>query len=117
MMYIYSTLSADVVYSTDAGEVLVHGGANIPDKHLLTPYGKVTRVTDDEYAALERNHLFKTHKENGYITADKHKTDADHAAAAMNGRDMSAPDTEESLISSDSTIEKIKDGVITRKAK
>jgi len=49
--------------------------------------------------------------------ADKNKTDADHAAAAMNGRDESAPDTAESLIADDDTIESIKDGVIKRKAK
>jgi len=79
-MYIYSTLSADVVYTTEAGDIFIAGGANIADKHMLTPYGKVTSVTDDEYAALDKHYLFKLHEQNGFIMADKNKTDADHAA-------------------------------------
>lgn len=116
-MYIYSTLSADMNYSTVAGEIFIAGQANIPDKHLLTAYGKVTNITDDQYEALKGNHLFNLHVDNGFIMADKNETDADHAAAAMQGRDQSAPDTEESLLASDDTIEKIDKGVITRKAK
>lgn len=116
-MYIYSTLSADMIYSTTAGDVFIAGQANIPDKHLLTPYGKVTTVTDEQYEGLKGNHLFQLHESNGFIMADKHKTDADNAATSMTGRDDSAPDTEASLMASDDTIEKVKDGVITRKAK
>lgn len=116
-MYIYSTLSADVVYTTLAGDILIHGGANIPDKHLLTPYGKMTKISDDQYAALKDHEVFKTHVANGFIRADKHKEDAEKVASDMTGRDESAPDTEESLMAGDPEIEEVKDGVIKRKAK
>lgn len=116
-MYIYSTLSADVVYTTLAGDILIHGGANIPDKHLLTPYGKVTKVTDEQYEALKKVEVFKTHVENGFIRADKNKEDAEKVASDMTGRDESAPDTEESLMAGDPDVEEVKDGVIKRKQK
>ncbi len=116
-MYIYSTLSTDVSYNTKMGEILIAGGANIPDQHLLTPYGKVTKVTDDQYAALQEVEVFRTHVDNGYIRADKNKEDAEKVAADMTGRDASAPDTEESLMAGDPDIEDVKDGVIRRKQK
>ena len=116
-MYIYSTLAADVVYTTLAGDILIHGGANVPDQHLLTPYGKMTKISDDEYAALKDNHVFQLHVENGHIRADKHKEDPDKIAADMTGRDESAPDTAESLMAADPDIEDVKDGGVKRKAK
>lgn len=116
-MYIYSTLSSAVVYRTTHGDVKINGGANIPDKHLYTPYGVVTKVTDDQYEGLKAHYLFQMHESNGFVTADSAKEDADEVASNMTGRDDSAPDTEASLLASDDTIEKIKDGVVTRKGK
>lgn len=116
-MYIYSTLTADVAYTTEVGDIFIAGGANIADKHMLTPYGKVTSVTDEQYAALQKVEVFRTHVEHGCIKADKHKQDAEKVAADMTGRDDSAPDTPESLAAEDDTIESIKDGVIKRKTK
>lgn len=116
-MYIYSTLSSDQIYSTDAGDILINGGANIPDKHLLTPYGKVTSVTDEQYEALDRHYLFKLHESNGFIKADRHKEDAEKVASDMTGRDDSAPDTAESLAVSDPNVESVKDGVVRLKSK
>lgn len=116
-MYIYSTLSADVVYTTLAGDITIHGGANVPDQHMLTPYGKVTKISEDEYAALKDHEVFKTHVDNGFIRADKNKEDAEKVASDMTGRDASAPDTAESLMAGDPDIEDVKDGVVRRKAK
>lgn len=116
-MYIYSTLSADQNYTTPLGDILIVGGANIPDKHLLTPYGKVTKVSDDQYAALKDHHLFKLHEANGFVKADKNKADADKVAADMTGRDDSAPDTAESLMAGDPNVESVKDGVVKLKGK
>lgn len=96
-MYIYSTLSSDQIYTTEVGDVMIKGGANIPDKHLLTPLGKVTSVTEAQYAALDKHYLFKLHEANGFIRADKNKEDAEKVASDMTGRDDSAPDTAESL--------------------
>ncbi len=116
-MYIYSTLTAPVCYTTEAGDIVIAGGANVPDQNLLTPYGKVTKVTDEQYEALKKHYLFQLHEENGYIRADKNKVDADKAASDMNGRDASAPDTEESLLTGDDEVAEVKGGVITKKAK
>lgn len=116
-MYIYSTLTADVVYTTAVGDVFIAGGANIADKHMLTPLGAATSVTDEQYEALQKVEVFRTHVEHGFIKADKHKQDAEKVATEMTGRDNSAPDTPESLVAEDDTIESIKDGVIKRKAK
>lgn len=116
-MYIYSTLSSSVNYSTEVGDILILGGANIPDQHLWTPYGVATQVSDEQYEALQKHYLFQMHVENGFIRASKTKEDADKVAADMTGRDASAPDTAESLMAGDDDIESVKDGVVKRKAK
>lgn len=98
-VYIYSTLSAPVEYTVEGSPELIRidGGAGIPDKKFVTARGLVTDVTDEQYAALKKNHVFRLHEENGYITADTKKHDADEVAGAMNEKDQSKPDTKESL--------------------
>lgn len=117
MPYIYSTLSADVVYTTQLGDILIAGGANIPDQHLLTPYGKVTQVTDEQYEALKGVEVFNTHVDNGFIHADANKEDAEKVAADMAGRDDSAPDNEDTLALADPNVESVDKGVVKLKAK
>lgn len=97
-LYVYSTLSAGVAYNTEEGEIVVAGKANVADRHLFTPRGAVTKVTAEQLALLENNHVFAKHKANGFITVDSNKEDADKVASDMTGRDLSAPDTAESLI-------------------
>lgn len=81
MPYITSTMSAGVkyaVYGKSAGglpvvlkEIEVKGGANVANKVLYTPSGIVTKVSDDELAALESNPVFKMHVKAGYLKISK----------------------------------------------
>lgn len=98
-IYIYSTLTGSQNYATAIGKVLVKGGANLPgaklpDGEFITSLGAVTKINDEQYQALERNQLFKLHKQNGFIKVDQKKVDIEVVAADMNARDTSAPDTE-----------------------
>lgn len=104
MPYVASTLSNSVEYvlyedgrnpnevPNVRARVFVAGGANIPDKHFVTPQGVISSVTDEEVALLEKNEVFKLHKENGFVQVlDKAPANADHAAANMQGREPAAP--------------------------
>jgi|SRR5690625_1973486 len=95
--YIYSTLSADQRYGTEAGDILIHGRANVADRHLWTPRGKATAVTEGELEALQRNKTFRLHADNGFIQWSKREADPSKVAKDMAGPDGSAQHTEESL--------------------
>ena len=97
-MYIYSTISADVDYTTDAGVIRIAGKANVANSNIITPRGMASKVTDEQYAALKKNHVFQMHAENGFLTAEIHKEDPEKVAANMQGRDKSAPDTTEDML-------------------
>lgn len=106
MHYVYSTLSAPVIYTQDekrdgqtptiCREVRINGGANMATgghHGVTTPRGVVTRVNDEELAVLKANGVFKIHEANGFIVVDKGKHDPELAAATMAGADKSAPKT------------------------
>lgn len=98
-IYIFSTLTASQNYATSAGNVLVHGGANLQRAGTLdTPRGVATPITDEQYKLLrDENEVFKLHMKNGFIAADNRKNDADEVAQDMTGADASAQKTEASL--------------------
>jgi hypothetical protein len=99
--YVYSTLSNDNWYQNynpggadlpvAEGGVLIRGGANIPDKRLITPMGVANSVTTEELEYLRANHVFKVHEKNGFIRVSDKKADPEVVAADMEGRDVSAP--------------------------
>lgn len=105
--YIYSTLSTDMKYteyqdpikgqkvSIVKHSVLVHGRAGVADKHLITPRGVMTKVSDEDFAMLSNNALFKLHTENGYIKFEKKAAEVDKVVVDMKARDVSAPITPE----------------------
>lgn len=100
-IYVYSTLSNDqryVSYRADVNgvpqaesSIFIAGGANLMNKHFITPLGVATKVTAEELAELKRNELFKLHEANGFITYSEKKEDPEQMAAVMTGRDQSAP--------------------------
>lgn len=100
-IYIYSTLTADQIYTsyktspngvpTATSKVLIKGGANLMTKHMVTPRGVVTEVTAEELAELRNNEVFKLHQANGFIQVSEAKTDVEKAVSDMAGRDQSAP--------------------------
>lgn len=107
MPYVYSTLTADQLYtvwSHDGSEkgaplpnaerqVLIKGGTNVVDrKTLVTPTGAVvTKVSEQELEDLRGNDVFKLHEKNGYIAVKDHVEDGEAAASEMDTRDQSAP--------------------------
>lgn len=106
--YIYSTLSQPQAYTLyqksgndipqKVGSVLIHGGANIADKNLVTPYGAVTKITDEQLEMLQESRHFKDHERLGYIRVSKSNIDPNKAAEDMTGKDKSAQKTPEEMI-------------------
>ena len=109
-IYIYSTLSSSVNYEVEGGRnILIAGGANIPDKHFLTPQGVVTTVTEDGLAQLKKNRVFELHNKNGFIKWHGKKMEVEAVVADMQGADDSAPDGE-----SEAEVLEVKTGTKTR---
>lgn len=112
-IYIYSTLSASVAYEVDGGrEILIAGGANIPDKHFLTPQGVVTSVTEEDLALLKKSRVFDLHAKNGFLKWHSKKVDVEQVIADMQGADDSAPDGE-----AEAQVVEVKTGTKTRARK
>ena len=110
--YVYSTLTAGVNYGTEAGAVHIAGGANVPNKYMLTSAGVVTSVTADQLEALKRNRVFMLHHNNGFIRWEAKKHDVEKVVVDMERADASAPDTE-----ADAAEFEKKTGTKTRTAK
>jgi hypothetical protein len=102
--YIYSTASTHVEYvkygPTPQGgvpaierKVAVRGGANVANKHVITPRGVVTPVTAEDLAFLYSNEQFCKDLRTGFLTVESVKEDPDTVARDMNPRDGSAPAT------------------------
>lgn len=106
MHYIYSTLTASTVYAKYAPsgnrdipvierKVMINGGANIADKHMVTPKGVVTQVTDEELALLENDYHFQEHVKHGFITVEKKHAAVEKVVKNLTEKDKSAPLTPE----------------------
>lgn len=108
MKYVYSTLTCDntyPIYEKDGLinriklngngaplKVLIKGGSNSAGKHLVTPLGVLTIISDEQYDILKQNTEFKNHVERGFIQVRADKVDPEVAVAAdMETRDKSAP--------------------------
>lgn len=102
--YVYSTLTNDTKYvryaparangapNVELDSVLIAGGANRADKHLITPRGVMTQVTDEQLEMLQNNEAFKRHVEQGYMLVRTDRVDPEVAVAAdMEQRDGAAP--------------------------
>ena len=87
--------------------MFIAGKANVANKNIVTPLGMATKVDDSALSVLESSHVFRLHKENGFITVEKYKEDADLVASDMTGRDASAPETPETLMLKDGTVESV----------
>lgn len=103
-VFVFSTLACDNQYRTFAkgggdmpvveSSILIKGGAGIANKNMITPRGVMTTITSEELAILETNESFRMHKDNGYITVESKKADADEVAEkSMKKKDKSAPVT------------------------
>lgn len=107
MPYVYSTATCGTSYvkyesvlSTDrssAGfnrilkKVIINGGNGIANKHLFTPIGVVTFVSEDDLEFLLQDQNFKRHVDAGFISYDKKKIDPEKKAKNMKDKDGSFP--------------------------
>lgn len=106
LLCVFSTLAAPVEYTdwktgengvpVSQGSVLIKGGAGVANENIQTPRGVATMVTEAQAEALKKNTLFQLHAKNGYVAIDSverppSSDDVENAAAALNGRDTSAP--------------------------
>ena len=104
--YIYSTLTASQDYTTwkpmQEGQmvrealhkVTIHGGANVANKHLITPKGVVTAVTESDFEHLEKNDQFQFHLARGYLSVEHKNLEIELVVSkGMKAKDESAPVT------------------------
>jgi len=110
MKYVCSKLASDNRYALwkDESElpndlpqidksVLIKGGSGVANKNVITPYGIVTEITDEQCEFLEKNEAFKRHKERGFVKIlAKHPHDqTEKVAADLADDEGSAPLTPE----------------------
>jgi len=100
--HVFSKLSAGVDYTdyiqgggdlpTKGAVVHIAGGAGVANKNFITPNGTHTEVTEAQMEVLNRNGIFKLHRDNGYITVEVKKADVDKVVSNMTpASDKSAP--------------------------
>jgi len=65
----------------------------VATKHLFTPKGVVTQVSDDDLEFLLQNKSFQRHMKAGFLTYDKKKIEPERKSANMAQKDGSAPMT------------------------
>lgn len=106
-VFIYSTLSAAVVYRSFkqtggdvpvAGDgIRIEGGAGVQGSDFVTPMGVATQVTSEQLEILRSDPVFLLHEKNGFITVSDHQVDPEVAASDMESRDASAQVTEQDV--------------------
>lgn len=83
--------------------VTIKGGHGVADKHLVTPKGVVTKVSDQEMEMLLRNPAFIRHMDKGFMCYDKKNVEPFKKAANMATKDGSAPLTPADYVRSKSS--------------
>lgn len=108
MPYIFSTATSGIKYTEfkktkdmqiPVRHVHIQGGANLANKHLITPRGVATQVTQDDLEFLLAHPVFQRHVDKGYMQIEKTNKDPEKVIASndMELKDGSAPETPETL--------------------
>jgi hypothetical protein len=63
--------------------LLIKGGAGINKRHVQTPLGVHTIISDEDYEWLKNDYHFKQQIKDGYIVVKKQKVDSEVVAADM----------------------------------
>lgn len=112
MPYIYSTASASCIFpvyikkvqegdkvaraAVETRRIEVKGGTGVAAKKtLIVPQGVVTRVTDEEFAELEKIPAFCRKVERGFYKVEKRNADVEKVVTDMPEKDRGAQATEE----------------------
>lgn len=96
-VYVYSTLSAGQIFDTELGRIEILGGANISNKHLFTPRGVVTRITEEQLSALRKTAIFQSFFQSGFLSVSLTEKKPEKVAKDMEAADKSAQTTPERL--------------------
>ncbi len=101
MNYVYSTATCDTAYGIwikggnelpiRTRTIVIKGGTGVSNKNLITPYGTVTEVAEEDLILLEKDESFQRHVERGFIRVERAKIAPEKVAADMTGRDESSP--------------------------
>lgn len=78
--------------------VRIEGGANVPNKHMVTPKGVLTRVSDDDLAFLMSNAKFQEVMKAGFMLVIADDRDMDKVVGDMAAKDGCAPKTEADFV-------------------
>jgi len=101
--YVYSTLATDQEYAAFAAAapgtdlplriegVLITGKVGVANKHLITPRGAVTTITDEQHARLVEDPVFQLHRDNGFVAVEHKLTAPEAVSANMSAADPSRP--------------------------
>lgn len=103
--YVYSKLSNSQRYDEHVPggadlpavsySVHIKGGTGLADKHIITPLGVRTEVTERDVESLKTNIVFQQHEKNGFVKIEAKAYDVEKVIANMgNTVDPSAPLTE-----------------------
>lgn len=84
-------------------KVTIEGGHGVSDKHMFTPQGVCTKVSDREMALLLDNKAFLRHMDKGFKSYDKKKVSAEKKARDMAAKDKSAPLTPADFVEGDNS--------------
>ena len=106
MPFVYSTATCSTTYnifhpgndkdiSRTKHKILIKGGANVANKHIVTSRGVVTEVSDEDLKLLMGDYHFQQHMAAGFLTVDAIKTSPNKVAKNMEAKDASAPKTPE----------------------
>lgn len=99
--YVYSTLTQSKKFTLweaspnqmpiRVATVFIQGGANCPDKQLVTPKGVMTKVSDEEYETLKKVHTFVSAVKSGYISVESKERKLEKVVRDMEPKDKHAP--------------------------
>lgn len=103
MPFVYSTTTNNTFYEEYAEaiegsqirqikrKVLIKGGNGVANKHLVTPFGVATQVSDDDLSFLMNNEAFLRHMKRGFLKVEERNIAAEKVAADMTPKDKSHP--------------------------
>lgn len=99
--FVFSTLSTSMIYQEwlpgggdlpIAGrKVLIRGGAGVANKHIITPKGVMTEVTEGEVGILKNDKVFQLHERNGFVRVESKAYEVERVVPDMEAQDESAP--------------------------
>lgn len=90
----YEIPSDPRIVARELASVTIKGGANLPNKVLMTPKGAVTSIDERDWEWLCKDGLFLQMVDKGFLTIINDPRDGEHAFRDLTAKDGCAPKTE-----------------------